>query len=214
MSKLLWILPLFLATCATNSGPFIPDTTYRVPPPSARVGTNADDVFMRAPWEIWQVPTGKARYHREALVLLPDDAKTFKAQEVSVYAADGSDVRIDYASIDLGKGSQSHESVSVFVYRATSDIGGEWNTAVARMRRQWPAGTTTEPWPIPDGHPATMKQLAMTTQGPGGTAFFVQTSLFRQGAWAIRYEISCPLHDLSVARKGTLAFLQSLRVEK
>jgi len=199
--------------CAA-AGPVIPDTTGKIPPPSAREGANANDVFLRKPWELWRVPGGTARYHREASMLLPDEAQPFTAADVSVYAADGSDVRVDYASVGLGPHSQSRESIHVFVYRAPQAIDGEWSTVVAAMRRKHPGAKPADPFPVPDKHPPEIKQMAWVA--PSNTGYsasdtFVQMSLFHQGAWAVRYEIACPAGDIAAARDITRAFLRSLR---
>jgi hypothetical protein len=50
--------------------------------------------------------------------------------------------------------------------------------------------------------------------GGGRRQRFVQVFLFREGAWAVRYEIACPFVDASVARTQTLAFLKSLRARE
>jgi hypothetical protein len=204
------------AACAA-SGPFVPDKTHKVLPPSAREGGSADDVFLRHPWELWRVPTGTARYHRGAHMLLPDKLESFQVREVSVYQADGSDVRIDYYSVDLGGGSQAHESISVFVYPATGDLDSDWKSAVERVRRQWPGATTTQPFRVPRHHPPETKQMAVIAPGPSGReddATFVQTILFHEGKWAVRYEVSCPAADLEATREKTRAFLRSLRAEE
>jgi hypothetical protein len=38
--------------------------------------------------------------------------------------------------------------------------------------------------------------------------------LFHQGEWAVRYEITCPLTDIAVAREITRSFLGSLRARE
>ena len=206
-----------LAACA-SSGPFVPDTTDKIPAPSAREGGDANDVFMRAPWELWRTPRGIARYHRETFALLPDESESsFKASEVSVYAADGSDVRVDYASVDLGAGSQSREFVSVFVYRAPEDLDGEWASVTKRLQQKWSGATAAEPFPVPDHHPAETRQMALLVPartGDKADPTFVQTTLFHRGNWAVRYELTCPAADLRVARGKTLAFLRSLRAQE
>jgi len=207
---------LVLGAC-TTAGPVIPDTTDRIPPPSAREGANANDVFLRKPWELWRVPGGIARYHREAFMLLPDESASFKAADVSVYAADGSDVRVDYASVGLGTHAQSHESVSVFVYRALGSLDVEWASIVDRMKRQRPGAKPVEPFPLAEKHPPGTKQLALLALadfGDRASDTFVQVSLFHQGDWAVRYEITCPAEDVAVARDMTRAFLGSLRARE
>jgi hypothetical protein len=207
---------LAFAAC-TTAGPVIPDTTERILPPSAREGANANDVFMRKPWEIWRVPGGTARYHREAFMLLPDDTESFKAGEVSVYAADGSDVRVDYATVGLGAHAQSHESVSVFVYRAPGPLDGEWSSVQDRVRRQHPGAKPAEPFPLPRKHPPETKQMALialSDSGDKASDAFVQVSLFHQGEWAVRYEMTCPAGDVAAVRDMTREFLSSLRARE
>lgn len=216
--SLVALLAACLAPCAcASAGPVIPDTSDKIPPPNAREGADANEVFMRKPWEIWRVPGGTARYHREAFVLLPDNANSFKAADVSVYAADGSDVRIDYVSIDLGADSQSHESISVFVYRAPGPLDAEWAKVADRVRRQQPEAKPAEPFPLPDKLPPETKQMALiatSRSGEKASDAFVQVSLFHQGEWAVRYEISCPLADIKTARDMTRAFLRSIRARE
>jgi len=38
--------------------------------------------------------------------------------------------------------------------------------------------------------------------------------LFHQGEWAVRYEITCPVTDIAVARGITHSFLGSLRARQ
>jgi hypothetical protein len=150
-------------------------------------------------------------------MLLPDDAESFKSSEVSVYAADGSDVRADYASVDLGAGSQSHVTISVFVYRAHDDLDGEWQSVSARMRKRWPGATNAEPFPVPNHYPEQIMQMALVAPGRSGDkadATFVQATLFHQGEWAVRYEIACPAADADAVRGKTLEFLRSIRVRR
>jgi hypothetical protein len=209
---LLWAI-VSLAACA-SAGPFVPDTTDKVPRPSAREGTDANDVFMRAPWEIWRTPHGPSRYHREAHVLLPTESEDFKAGEVSVYAADGSDVRVEYESIDLGAGSQSHETIGVSVYRLRTSPESEWSTAVERLRHKWPGATAAEPFPIPDKHPSSTRQMAMLVSANQPSPTFIGLWLFVEDGWAVRYEITCPADDMTVVRKKTLWFLRTLRTRE
>lgn len=204
------LLALALGACA-SAGPFVPDTRERVPPASAREGTDASDVFLRAPWEIWRTPHGPARYHREAHVLLPTEAERFKNGDISVYEADGSDVRIDYESVDLGKGSQSNEAISVFVYRLKGSFDAAWSAAVDRFKRRWQDPKPTESFPIPDRHPASTRQLALLAQPGGADVRFVQLTMFQEGAWVVRYEVTCQAEDVDVARERTRWFLRSLR---
>jgi len=207
---------LALGACAA-AGLVIPDTTDRIPPPSAREGGNANDVFLRKPWELWRVPGGTARYHREAFMLLPDDAESFKAADVSVYAADGSDVRVDYGSVELGGHAQSHESISVFVYRIPGALDGEWSSVVNGVKRKHPRAKPAEPFPLARKHPPETKQMALIALADSGdktSDTFVQVSLFHQGEWAVRYEITCPAGDVAVARDITREFLSSLRARE
>ncbi|HEY5281554.1 MAG TPA: hypothetical protein VIM14_02085 [Polyangia bacterium] len=207
------------ASCA-NGGPVIPDATDRISPPSAREGADANDVFMRKPWEVWRISgenAGIARFHREAFMLLPDRRDSFRVGDIAVFAADGSDVRLDYATIDMGTGSQSRESISVFVYRAPGPLEDEWKSIVDRTRRKHPGATVADPFPPPGKHPPDLKQMALVAprdSGDQSSATFVQVALFHQGAWAVRYEIDCPFVDVPVARTQTLAFLRSLRARE
>ena len=202
-----------LANC-TTSGPFVPDMRERV---GGRQRITADDVFKRAPWELWRVPTGTARYHRETKMLLPDQLQSFEVREVSVYQADGSDVRIDYFSVDLGGGSQAQESIAVYVYRAPDSLDGEWKDVVEHTRRRWPGATTVTPLPVPEHHPEDTKAMALIAGARGGDlsqASFVQTMLFHVGTWAVRYDVICPAADVEVTREKTRTFLRSLRAEE
>jgi hypothetical protein len=204
---------LGLAACA-SAGPFVPDTTERLPPASARENADANDVFMRAPWELWRVPNGTARYHRGTGLLLRDVYESFRAADVSVYAADGSDVRLDYTSIDLGAGSQSRVTISVFVYRAPGGLDQEWRTVSDRLRQKWPGSSPAEPFPVPARFPPATQQMALLApaRASGGTsATFVQATLFHSGEWAARYEIICTAEDVAVVRKQAGAFLRDLR---
>jgi hypothetical protein len=205
-----YLLALALGSCA-SAGPFVPDKTERIPPASAREGADASDVFLRAPWEIWRTPHGPARYHREAHVLLPTEAERFKSGDISVYEADGSDVRIDYESIDLGKGSQSNEAISVFVYRLKGSFDSAWSAALDRFKRRWPDAKPAQAFPIPDRHPASTRQLAQLSQSGGADVRFVQLTMFQEGDWVVRYEITCQVEDVDVARERTRWFLRSLR---
>ena len=201
----------------TTAGPVIPDTTDKIPPPSAREGANANDVFMRKPWEIWRVPGGIARYHREAFVLLPDDSPSFTAADVSVYAADGSDIRVDYASVGMGTHSQSNETIHVFVYRAPGGLDEEWSAVVDGVWKKHPRAKPAEPFPLPDKHPSGTKQtawVAFSDSGDSTSGTFIQVLLFHQGDWAVRYEIECPAGDVAAARDMTRAFLGSLRARE
>jgi hypothetical protein len=207
---------LCLAACA-DAGPFIPDTTERIPPSSAREGASANDVFQRKPWMIWHVANRIARWHREAFMLLPDETQSFKAADVSVYAADGSDVRVDYVSIELGSSAQARESISVFVYRAPGSLDSEWTSVVDRAKRKYAEAKPGQVFPLPEEHPPGTKQMALIV--PVQTAdrtvdTLVQVMLFHQGEWAVRYEIACPLTDMVVAREVTRSFLASLRARE
>lgn len=202
-----------LATCAT-SGPFVPDTRERV---GARQKISADDVFKRAPWELWQVPTGTARYHRGTGMLLPDQLQSFEVSDVSVYQADGGDVRIVYFSVDLGGGSQAQETITVYVYRAPDSLDAEWKDVAERTRRKWPGASAADPFPVPAHHPEDTKQMALIAGARGADltqAVFVQTILFHVGKWAVRYDITCPAADVDVTRDKTRTFLRSLRAEE
>jgi hypothetical protein len=169
---------------------------------------------MRSPWEIWRTPSGNARYHLEAFVLLPNESETFRVSDISVYASDGSDVRIDYTSIDLGSGSQSRVTISVFVYRAKGDVDREWSHVSSQLRRELSGGTSAEPFPLAARFPPETKQMAMVVparagETTGGT--FVQASMFMKSGWAVRYHISCPVVDIAVVREKARSFLRSIR---
>jgi hypothetical protein len=209
-------LCLAAGACA-NAGPFIPDSTERIPSPSAREGASANDVFLRRPWMIWHVSNRTARWHREAFMLLPDETESFKAADVSVYAADGSDVRVDYVSIELGASAQLRESISVFVYRAPGPLDSEWTSVVDRAKRKYAGAKPGELFPLPEEHPPGTKQMALIApvQSGGKTIdTFMQVMLFHQGEWAVRYEITCPVTDIAVARGITHSFLGSLRARQ
>ena len=209
-------LCLAAGACA-NAGPFIPDSTERIPSPSAREGASANDVFLRRPWMIWHVSNRTARWHREAFMLLPDETESFKAADVSVYAADGSDVRVDYVSIELGASAQLRESISVFVYRAPGPLDSEWTSVVDRAKRKYAGAKPGELFPLPEEHPPGTKQIALIApvQSGGKTIdTFMQVMLFHQGEWAVRYEITCPVTDIAVARGITHSFLGSLRARQ
>lgn len=199
---------LLAASCASPS--FVPDNREKLPPASARAGS-AEDVFMRAPWERWRVPNGTGRYHRGTHLLLRDEYEAFRVTDVSVYAADGSDVRIDYGSVDLGSGSQARVTISVFVYRAPGNLEDEWRQATNRMKRRWPGGSLAEPFPAPAHHPDELLTAALLVPGSGPTSgTFVQTYLFRRGEWAARYELACATEDIPSARAKMLSFLGGL----
>jgi hypothetical protein len=198
---------LLLAACASG-GSVIPDTSAKVAAIHQDETANPDDVFMRAPWELWRTPTGPARYHRGTFMLLPNEAESFKVGDISVYAKDGSDVRLDYHSVDLGAGSQSLGTITVFVSRASSDAEQEWSETVDRVRRQHPGAETAEPFPIPVHYPADTRQAAFLVKRDDR---FIQVSLFRRDGWAVRYHIDCPGEDIAVARAKALAFLRAIR---
>ena len=199
--------------CAA-SGPFVPDTRDKVEAPATRTGGDADDVFLRAPWEIWRMPNGVGRHHREAHLLLPDKLESFQVRDIAVYQPDGSDVRVEYYSVDLGGGAQAHESIAVSVYRSTTSLDGAWESATDRMMRRWPNATPTQAFPLPQHHAADAKQQAWVSQarvGESTQATFVQLILFQEGKWTVQYQVSCPASDVDAAREKTRAFLASLR---
>jgi hypothetical protein len=207
-------LAIAAAACST-AGPFVPDTRGKAT--KSQENISADDVFKRAPWELWRMPTGSGRYHRGTGMLLPDKLESFEVSDVSVYKADGSDVRIDYFSVDLGGGSQSHESITVFVYRTNKSPDAEWRAVTDDVRRQWPDATPTSPFAVPAHHPEDTRQLAWVApahQGAKGETTFVQTLLFRVGEWAVRYDITCPADDLDATREKTRTFLRSIRAQE
>ncbi len=202
-----------LAACAT-ARPFVADAPEKIPAASARENANANDVFMRAPWELWRVPNGTARYHRGTHLLLRDQLEAFRLTDASVYEADGSDVRLDYTAIDLGSGSQSRVTISVFVYRAPSDLDKEWDAVGDRLRRRWPGASPAEPLSLPPRFPPDTRQMALLAParaGGGTDATFVQTTLFHSGEWAARYELNCAAEDVPIVRKKAGAFLRDLR---
>ncbi len=209
-----YFLAITVAACST-AGPFVPDTRGKAT--KSQENISADDVFKRAPWELWRMPTGSARYHRGTGMLLPDKLESFEVSDVSVYKADGSDVRIDYFSVDLGGGSQSHESISVYVYRTSKSPDADWRAVTDDVKRQWPGATPASPFPVPAHHPDDTKQLAWVAparQGAKGDTTFVQTLLFRVGEWAVRYDITCPAEDLDATREKTRTFLRSIRSQE
>ena len=201
------LLALLLASCAYG-GPVIPDATERIAPPGTDDNADPNDVFLRPPWELWQTPHGRARYHRGTFLLLPNEVESFNVGDISVYAKDGSDVRLDYESVDFGSGSQSIESISIFVSRAVGELEQEWAGVVERLHRQHPGAEPTEPFPIPVHYPGSTKQAALVSKPDDR---FVQVSLFRSAGWTVRYEIACPAEDIGPARKRSLAFLQGIR---
>jgi hypothetical protein len=210
-----WALSPALALLACASPGFIPDTTGKLAPASQ--GGDPNDVFMRAPWELWRVPHGTARYHRGTYLLLREETESFKVSDVSVYAADGSDVRVDYASVDLGSGSQSRVSISFFVYRTAGDLDVEWRKVSEGMRRKWPGATAAEPFPVPRHFPSNTYQMALVAPvqiGDRTVPTYLQTTLFRSGEWAARYEITCDATDVAVAGKKVGALLRDIRYKE
>ena len=197
------------AACATAAPEAIPDATRRIAGPGATEPDNPEDVFLRKPWEIWRSPKQKFRYHKEAGMLLPDEEGPFKLNDVSIYAPDGSDVRVDYESVNLDSESQAQESITVFVARARTTLEQEWQAVRDRQQRQFPGAQPADPFPIPDRYPTEIRQTAYISAADPAT--FHQTTLFHQGAWSIRYEIECPAPDVPIARKKTPSFLISLR---
>jgi hypothetical protein len=213
------LVGLALFTACANVGPGVPDRTERVPAPSAREGASADDVFLRKPWEIWRMPTGKGRYHREAHVVLPDMTDVFKASDISVYAPDGSDVRADYVSLDFGKNSQWRETISVFVYRAPTELDNEWATVSARVQSKYPGSKPAQPMALPPAYPREARQLALVmpaNANPGEQVgeTYVQVTLFHEGDWAVRIELRCDTADLEVVQRKTRTFLKDIRASE
>jgi hypothetical protein len=205
--RILVPLLLLVAACA-NGGPVIPDHSAKTTRVSTNDDANPDDVFLRAPWEQWRTPNGPARYHRGTYMLLPNAVESFKVGDISIYAKDGSDVRLDYHSVDFGSGSQSLGTIRVSVSPATGEGAQEWASAADDLRRRHPGAETTEPFPIPVHYPADTRQVAFLLKRDDR---FVQLSLFRHAGWTVRYEISCPAEDIAVARKTSLAFLTAIR---
>ena len=190
------------------AGPVIPDNTTKVAPLGSDDTANPNDVFLRAPWELWKTPNGPARYHRGTYMLLPDEVESFRVSDVSIYAKDGSDVRLDYQGIGLGSESQVPESISVLIHRAAGDIEQEWASAVDRLRRQHPGGEVAPPFPIPVHYPANTRQAAFVARRDDR---FFQVSLFRNAGWTVSYIIECQAEDVAAAQKSSLAFLREIR---
>jgi hypothetical protein len=208
---------LALLTACANVGPVVPDNTERVPPPSAREGASAEDVFLRKPWELWRMPNGIGRYHREARMLLPDRIDVFQTSDISVFAADGSDVRADYISLDFGKGSQSREVISVFVYRAPAGLASEWASVSAGLRSKYPGAKPAQPIALPASYPRETGQLALVAPANPNEQIaetFVQVALFHEGPWAVRIEQVCDAADLDKVQRKTRFFLSDLRPSK
>lgn len=202
------VAPVLLFAACAMGGSVIPDHSAKTARLSANDDSNPDDVFLRAPWEQWRTPNGNARYHRGTYMLLPNEVESFKVDDISIYAKDGSDVRLDYHSIDFGSGSQSLGTISVFIARAHGEVEQEWAAAVDVIRRRHPEAVRTEPFPIPVHYPANTRQEAFLLARDDR---FVQVSLFRHAGWTVRYEISCPAEDIAIARKTSLAFLTAIR---
>lgn len=202
------VAPLLLLGACANVGPVVPDHSAQTTRIDGNDDPNPDHVFLRDPWEQWRTPDGNARYHRGTYMLLPNRVESFTVGDISVYAKDGSDVRLDYHSVDFGSGSQSLGTISVFISRAAGETEQEWSTVLAGLRKRHPGAVTTEPFPIPVHYPANTRQAAFLTAQQGR---FVQVSLFRHAGWTVRYEISCPAEDIAVARKTSLAFLAAIR---
>jgi hypothetical protein len=85
------MLTVASAGCAA-SGPFVADASGKRHGGGATESGDANEVFLRAPWELWRMPNGAGRFHRGALMLLPDKMESFQTGEISVYRPDGSDV--------------------------------------------------------------------------------------------------------------------------
>jgi hypothetical protein len=204
---LLALSSVLQGACALG-GPVIPDNTQKIAPVGSDEGADPNDVFLRDPWELWKTPHGDARYHRGTFMLLPDHVESFKVSDISVYAKDGSDVRLDYQSVGFGSGSQALEAISIFVYRAAGDIEAEWASVVDRWQRKHPGAEPAQPFPIPVHYPANTKQAALLVRRDDR---FFQVSLFRSGGWTVRYQIECPAQDVEIASKRSLAFLREIR---
>lgn len=202
------LVPLLLLGACANVGPVVPDNSAKTTRIDRNDDANPDHVFLRDPWEQWRTPNGKARYHRGTYMLLPNQVESFTVGEISVYAKDGSDVRLDYHSVDFGAGSQSLGTISVFIARSAGAAEQEWATLVGGLRQRHPGAVATEPFPIPVRYPADTRQAAFSVAQTGR---FVQVSLFRRAGWTVRYEITCPAEDIVVARKTSLAFLTAIR---
>jgi hypothetical protein len=202
------VVPLLLVGACANVGPVVPDHSAKTTRIDGNDDPNPDHVFLRDPWEQWRTPNGNARYHRGTYMLLPNQVESFTVGDISVYAKDGSDVRLDYNSVDFGAGSQSLGTISIFISRAAGETEQEWATVVGRLRARHSGNEPTEPFPIPVHYPANTRQAAFLLKQEGR---FIQVSLFRHGGWTVRYEIACPAEDIAIARKTSLAFLAAIR---
>jgi len=202
------VLPLLLLGACANVGPVVPDHSAKTTRIDGNDDGNPDHVFLRDPWEQWRTPNGNARYHRGTYMLLPNQVESFTVGDISVYAKDGSDVRLDYRSVDFGSGSQSLGTITVYISRAAGETEQEWSTVLGGLRQRHPGAEMAEPFPIPVHYPADTRQAAFLLKQEGR---FVQVSLFRRAGWTVRYEIKCPAEDIAIARKTSLAFLTAIR---
>jgi hypothetical protein len=85
------------------------------------------------------------------------------------------------------------------------------------MTRKWPGSVAAQPFPVPKHHPDDTMQAAWVAPARNGDpsdARFVQMTLFQEGQWAVRYELSCPAADVGVTREKTRAFLRSIRAKE
>ncbi len=203
------LLSLVAAGCVATH-PIVADNTYEEAPPRNPIGAEAAEVFTRTPWQERSTPAGKARYQREAHLLLPDASGSFKLGEVAVYAADGSDVQMEYVSDPAGAPKESRVVVRVSVYRATHDLEGEWRSFL-RWWHERQSGTLTDPLPLPAHFPSDTKRMAWTlpvADGFGEPAFEERVLLRRDG-WFVRYKIACAANARAALTEQILAFLSS-----
>jgi hypothetical protein len=209
--RLVPVLVAGIAGCATQR-PFTADNMYDEPRPRAPVGAEAAEVFTRTPWELRNTSDGKARYQREAGLMLPDSAEAFSMGEVLVYATDGSDVQLVYRSSPLAESPESRAMVRISIHRPAADLDTEWKT----FERKWhekQAGTLVSPLGLPDNYPADAKRMAWTLPvGDGyGAPAFEQIVLFHSGGWDVRYKIAFPVGTLPEASKVISGFLRWIR---
>lgn len=209
------IVVLLLGACAI-SGPVVPDPPGHASQPVVREAGSAEDVFMHRPWEIWRVSTGKARYHREAHIMIPDSFDVFQTNDISVYAADGSDVRADYVSVDFGKGSQSRETISVSVYRSKGNPDAEWESVKAKTSAKYRGATPAQPTTLPSSYPRDTNLFAIDVPSAADETGkdFVQVLLFHEGPWIVRIDLICGVSDLRTIQRKTRMFLDNLRAKE
>jgi hypothetical protein len=132
-----------------------------------------------------------------------------------VYAPDGSDVRADYISLDVGRSEQLREMISVFVYRAPAELDREWEAVSARVQSQYPGSKAAQPMALPPAYPRDTRQLALVAPAKPNEQMgesHIQVTLFHEGPWAVRIELVCDTADLEVVQRKTRTFLKDIRV--